>query len=1111
MTLHVHHSPHLGALADALAAVLAVPLDDPFTADVVAVPSVGVRDLLSRCLGRRLGSRGRDDGVVANIDLVFPGRLMSAALGDPVEADDPWNVERLTWVVLQAAAEGEVTIPGWPSDPRAPGADRWLRARRIADLFDRYAAQRPRLLQRWAAGIDTDASSAADPAPLLPLAMRWQPALWRAVRRRIGRESLAERLPSLLADLRDGRLTPALPARVAVFGISTIPPAQLEVVRALAETREVHVLVAHPSPFAWRTSPYRLAGSLNRRAAVDVTAHVNHPLLASWGRPSLEARALLHGIDTVEHAVEPPERGGTLLAAVQRGILFDRQLDEGHAQPDGTLQVHACHGPARQVEVLRDALAHLFADRPDLLPRDVIVVCSDLDRYAPLLTATFEQSGEPCIPVRVTDRSLVTANPVAEALDALLTVARGRVSALDVLALAGLGPVQRSLGFTDDDLTVLSRWVDTLHVCWGLDADHRERWQIPSDVRCGTWASALDQLLVGAAMPAPTARSVFDCAPFDDVGTADLEVAGRLAELLARLDTVASWSDDELPMGVWCDRFADLVAATAAAAPGDGWQTREVLATLDDVRADAAHAGDIRLGITDAHAVVRTRLGGAPRRLDVRSGAVTVTSPISARGVPAKVLCVLGLDDVGGGAAVDGDDVLALAPCVGERDESSEQRHALLDIVMAASDMLLITCTGNDPLTNAPVPFAVPLAELLDVAAACLGAADGQDRLAGVVTRHPRHAFDLRAVTAPDPRQPSLHPRRPWAFHRSTLDAAAAARRGRQQRSTRRSWQLPPAEVTTVTLGELRDAMVKPARVLLRDRLDVALPGDDDPPAIDIPLAADPLQRSGLGQALARAIDAGTPTSDALLRAWREQSALTAGLPPLALGVRTLDEVEAEVLELERALGDLAAPLALPMARDVHVVLDDGTSVTGSVAGTAGDHVVRLQYTRYTPGMLLDAWVQLAALTALDPAQAWCAALATRAMSGTKRPVAVHMRFGPRMTRAQRAAAGREVLRVAVDTRRAALRNDVPLFARTSRVLFQAGDRVPKDAPKAWKNDLEYDRPASLVWDGVDVHAVLAEPVREHEAHLPAAPGRAQAWARYIWGLYTDTIEDDAP
>ena len=53
------------------------------------------------------------------------------------------------------------------------------------------------------------------------------------------------------------------------------------------------------------------------------------------------------------------------------------------------MQVHACHGPARQVEVLREVLLGLLADDPTLEPRDILVMCPDIEAYAPLVEAAF--------------------------------------------------------------------------------------------------------------------------------------------------------------------------------------------------------------------------------------------------------------------------------------------------------------------------------------------------------------------------------------------------------------------------------------------------------------------------------------------------------------------------------------------------------------------------------------------------------------------------------------------------------------------------------------------------------------------------------------------------
>ncbi len=39
--------------------------------------------------------------------------------------------------------------------------------------------------------------------------------------------------------------------------------------------------------------------------------------------------------------------------------------------------------------MLRDAILHLLADDPTLEPRDIIVMCPDIENFAPLIQATF--------------------------------------------------------------------------------------------------------------------------------------------------------------------------------------------------------------------------------------------------------------------------------------------------------------------------------------------------------------------------------------------------------------------------------------------------------------------------------------------------------------------------------------------------------------------------------------------------------------------------------------------------------------------------------------------------------------------------------------------------
>src|SRR5581483_7559340 len=180
------------------------------------------------------------------------------------------------------------------------------------------------------------------------------------------------------------------------------------------------------------------------------------------------------GQDAADHhrpLAEPPR---TLLGRIQADIREDR-LPPGPPLPgqpdlrapldpaDRSLQVHACHGRARQVEVMRDAILHLLAEDPTLEARDVIVMCPDVESFAPLIHATFgagdpgeEEDGAGPRPtdlrVRLADRSLRQTNPVLGVVAELIDLASARLTATQVLDLAGRDPVRRRFRLDDDDL-----------------------------------------------------------------------------------------------------------------------------------------------------------------------------------------------------------------------------------------------------------------------------------------------------------------------------------------------------------------------------------------------------------------------------------------------------------------------------------------------------------------------------------------------------------------------------------------------------------------------------------------------------------------------------------
>ena len=159
------------------------------------------------------------------------------------------------------------------------------------------------------------------------------------------------------------------------------------------------------------------------------------------------------------------------------------------------------------------------------------------------------------------------------------------------------------------------------------------------------------------------------------------------------------------------------------------------------------------------------------------------------RSVPHRVVCILGLDDgeFPRRAPRDGDDLLLEDPHVGDRDPRAEDRQLLLDAVLAATERLIITYTGNDERTNLTRPPAIPVAELLDVVERTVRS-DGEPPREQVQIRHPLQPFDPRnfvtgaLVPAPALELRPSRARRGKGDERSAPPEAAVSLRSRSRR-----------------------------------------------------------------------------------------------------------------------------------------------------------------------------------------------------------------------------------------------------------------------------------------------------------------------------------------
>jgi exodeoxyribonuclease V gamma subunit len=847
--LQLFYSNRYEILVSALLDDLSAAPTDPWTAQPVIVPSAAVRRRLELDIARR-------HGVCANVNFRYLAQWLWAQIGGviPVPVHSPFAPDRLVWRCYRLLGEEGEGAP-WNASPRlrsyldaADAPMRYELARRVATVLDHYLTYRPEWLTQWQsggsifAGVSGGAGAANDKGPRLTGGSevtredeQWQAALWRALLAEVGGDarSLAAATPPAYRFLDEVRTLDLdtvaranWPEAVSVFALPTMPPLHVALLRELSRWVDVRLYVMNPCREFWfdivsegRVEALDAAGQLDYQ-------EVGHPLLAEWGRQTQAQLHMLHELtesaasSEASYFVENP--APSWLASVQNAILDLRDEQESEPPVEQGIEVHVCHSLSRQLEVLHDRLLGWFDEFDDLQPSDVLVAFPDLGAAGPLIDAVFgtAPAGDTRrIPYRITGLPPSQANPVARVLLDWLALPERSVGAPELIEWLRVDAIAARYGIDAPALEAAQEWLAAAGARRGLAPVEPEHEAVP--VARHTFADALTRLFLGYAMP-DGGEPVDAWLPVEGADGSDADLLGRLSSFVDDIDAFARLCEAEHTPVEW----SQLLLETLGRCFDAGVEFADSLADVRDAldaMSEAMHAGAEEVALPAS--VVRTALAEAlddPARGGVPWGSVTFSSLTSLRGLPYRVVCLLGMDDgvLPSLARADEFDLMAVFGKPGDRQRRDDERNLFLDLVLAARDRLLIAYTGRSIRDNAPLPPAALVDELLDhLARASAGphAAPAEVDAArrAFIVEHPLQPF---AADYFDARRGLFT----YDADRAELAGLLAAPQGAPA-SAFFAQPLPAEPIAPVAFDDFVRFWRHPARALLRDRLGIVL------------------------------------------------------------------------------------------------------------------------------------------------------------------------------------------------------------------------------------------------------------------------------------------------
>lgn len=884
-------APTLAPLRDHfLERVAATPLP-PLETEIIFVQSLGMRQWLTLQLANRLGCAG-------SLAMPFPRDLLTEA-ARWTRVDLPrhrhFTREALTWRLESLLRALDTSDPVFaPLATYLGDGDPRMRsglAIRVAGRFDDYQLFRPDVLATWDAGaLATDNPHEA-----------WQAALWRALAVGPDAPHSARHLDLVLQRLRTTRTADlAIPSRLTAFGISALPPRYLELLAALGQHSDVTLYAAVPA----------------------IGAHPLEERLGAQGRV-LQQLLVTHGAEMIQIG-EPLQ----LCAKVQ---------------------AHVTHGAVREVEVLHDQLLDAFASDPSLRPEDVLVLVPDIDQWGGIVDTVFStlRDGTQRIPFHLAYGSRRT-DPAVRAFRDLLALEGGRFTHSEVFSVLQHPLILGAANLDQDQLEALARRTHAANIRWGFDESSLAGLNLPSD-DMPTWREGLDRLLMGVVVGGADA-SMLGVLPIAGASSGDPDALGALAVWVDRVAAVLQDWKRPRTLDEWS---ADLVRVAEEFLRGED---RDAQAARSRLLEELRHiATDLPADAVTpiAFAVVREWLEqelaegeGSARGV---TGSVTVAEWKPMRSIPFRVIAVAGLDDATFPRRDRpvGFDLIAHVPRVGDRSLREDDRQLFLDMVLAASERLILSWSGWTTSAAAERARSIVLDELFEVLAA-------EGRPVSLV-EHALHPFS--------PRYFSSSPKDAALFTYSEQMELTAIARDQSGRSTRSLDSFAPTPVDVhllpeadeiVRLDDLTAFWENPSRWFCRESLRMTLPQDESINADRERMALNKMEEGLIRYLMLQE----TMRGKANPAAERQRLIADGQLPPGKLGAAWYAQLAAEFDRLRPMLPKV--PL-----RSIGVSLQgDGWQLQGEITGVTDEARYVIRSGEFYPKHRIRAWVEHVVLCA---------------------------------------------------------------------------------------------------------------------------------------------------
>ena len=708
MSFHLHTSNETESLLNVL--LDEMKKDDPLVKRVIVTSGKGMQNWLKLEIAKQLG-------VSANLHFVTTERIIWQLSQASIQkfsysTSNPFSKERIAWkirnilpsVILDYPQEFNLINSFIKSDDALKKIQFcW----EVATVFDGYLHYRPELIQEWENGeFDFQNKDAA-----------WQGLLWKRISSELP-------CPPISTLCHENSFAKEGPKKMYFFGFSPIPPVYLQAFAKYGEKHEIHSFCLQPTYHYWKEVLSNRQKLIKQEEGEAIYLELGPPLLGALGKSWQKFILLLEDLDIYEPnfiQANNINSNDSALTSLQNHLL---EMPEGNdptkltfLNSDHSIQFHSCHSSLREIQVLQDFLLDQFNQNPDLLPSDILIVCPKIQEYSALIKCVFDnpESKETKIPYGICDRQWRNESRIIDTFYHLLEFAEGRATSRDFYSLISRPAICQKFDLGEPELEIIRWWIEETKIAWGFDTRHKEILDLPP-LSENTWQNGLDRIFIGFCTGNSAAEPFDELLPFNEIEGNRVELFSKLITILGCLKKLSEKCSVRHQPSDWQNIIEDLVLNNFFVDDEknhlDLTELRKSLTVLTNESSE--NADEEPLPVIRFH-LERTLNDKSPFSRHFTSG-VTFCSLRSARGIPAKIICHLGLN--GGSFPSPPNrpsfDLCKLDPRYTDRNLTEDDRLLILESLLSCRETIYFSYQGQSNKNNEEIPPSVIIDEILE-------------------------------------------------------------------------------------------------------------------------------------------------------------------------------------------------------------------------------------------------------------------------------------------------------------------------------------------------------------------------------------------------------------